>query len=499
MAFVALLAIPLTVLALPPVGWWPLAAVMLAPLVVSVSRLRPAAAFGLTWLYLTVVALVVVRWFVHALTAEYGVPAVSAWGFTGLLVGSYAALQAAPIALFARLGGRTGALGAPFLFASLWVLGEWLRSGPAALPWLLSAHALVPVPAALQLLDLGGVLAVGFFVVALNAGIGVAILRQSAAPLFAPTLLAFAAIGFGMWRMDRGVEAAPPVRVGVIQAAVSQSERFRPDSAIRNTAHHAALTRDLVASETLDLVVWSETSVDDDIDRKPQLRAALEALARETGVPLVTGVRRSRNGDVTNTIVLLDPESGLTGSYDKQRLVPFSESDPEWLSFLGRLIAPVSSGTPYVAGHDSTPLRAPAARLATPICFEITYPGLLAGFRREGAELVVNLSNDAWFGRGGYGEMHLAHAILRAVELRTWVVRGANTGISAVIDPWGRVTHSLPTFEEGTIVAEVQPTRGLTPYARFGDAPTVGALVLLVMGLLARRGPREGGPDAAPR
>jgi apolipoprotein N-acyltransferase len=101
-------------------------------------------------------------------------------------------------------------------------------------------------------------------------------------------------------------------------------------------------------------------------------------------------------------------------------------------------------------------------------------------FRAAGAELVLNLSNDAWFGRSGYAEMHFAHAILRAVELRSWVVRGANTGISGFVDPTGRVVAELPVFEEGVVFAEVQAAGAVPFYARAGDIPVLAFLVAVI-------------------
>jgi apolipoprotein N-acyltransferase len=123
---------------------------------------------------------------------------------------------------------------------------------------------------------------------------------------------------------------------------------------------------------------------------------------------------------------------------------------------------------------------------AAPICFEITHAGLVRDFSGSGARALFNLSNDAWFGRGGYAEMHLAHAIFRAIELRTPVIRAANTGVSALIDARGRVVASLEVDARGGIHAELRANAAPTLYARFGDAP---ALVLIAAALLAAGAP----------
>jgi apolipoprotein N-acyltransferase len=484
-------AIVLSVVAHPPWGLWPLAFAMLAPVAYVAERRSARATFGFTYAYTAVTALVIVRWLVHALAVEYEVERWAAWTFTALLVGSYAVVPAAGLLPYAALRGRAGDWYAPLLFAALWTLGEWLRATPLGLPWILAAHPLAFVPVALQTADLGGTWAVGFVVAAVNAGIGVSVARRSARPLVAPAaVLALAAV-YGGWRLAAPAGEGEPIRVGLVQASIPQHERFQPGSALRNTLRHAALTRDLTARHRVDLVVWSETAVDDDLDTHPALRRTLRSLVDATGVPLVTGAPRSRGGRPTNSVVLFTPGVGLSDSYDKQRLVPFSETDPPIASFLGPLIAPVVAGPGYVAGRDARLLHVAGVALATPVCFEITYPGLVRRFRDRGAQAILNLSNDAWFGRGGYAEMHLAHVPFRAVELRSWIARATNTGISAAIDPKGRVVSRLPLFEEGVMVAELEASRESSFYARHGDLPVLALLGALVAGAIVRRLPRS--------
>ena len=254
-------------------------------------------------------------------------------------------------------------------------------------------------------------------------------------PLAAPALLLALGAGFGALRLASHSDGGPTLRVGVIQAAVPPRERFQPGSAMRNTHHHVELTRQLVARGPLDLVVWSETAVDDDLDARPELAELLRRTAGEIGAPLVTGAPRSADGRSTNAVVEFDAD-GLRGAYDKQRLLPFAESDPAWVGFLAPLLGPVTAGAPYAAGREAHVFAGPIP-FATPICFEITDASLVRRFRSAGARLLVNLSNDAWFGPTGFAEAHHAHAVFRAVELRSWVVRATNTGISVADRPGG--------------------------------------------------------------
>ncbi len=484
-------AIALTILAHPPLGLWPLAFGMLAPLVVALEGASPRRGFALGWLYAVTMGTVLVRWLVIALADHYGVARPAAWAFTLGAVGALATLPGAATALYCALRPRVGATAAPILFAAAWTLGEWVRGGLLGFPWLLFGLSLHRVPLAIQVADLGGVWAVTFLVAAVNAGLSLAVRARRPSPLLPALVVAGLAALYGAWRLQAFPVEADEVglRVGVVQAALGPEERFKPGSAARNTAHHAALTRRLAASEgRLDLVVWAETAVDGDLDREVGLRAGLRALATDLDTPLVTGAPRSAGG-LTNSVVLFAPQVGLVESYAKQRLLPFSEYDPPGARLFEPLVGPLMVGSPYQPGREATIFRRGPLPLAAPICFEITYPGLVRTFRREGARLLLNLSNDAWFGRTGYPEIHFAHAVFRAVELRTWLVRAANTGISAVVDPAGRVRAELPTFENGTLATRVHPAGPPPLYARFGDPPVLGILAGMLAATVLRRAP----------
>jgi len=492
---IALLAtgVVVTILAYPPLRIPGLGFVMLVPLVWLLEGRTPARAFALAWLYTTAMGMWVCRWAVHALTVEYRVAAVPAWLFFAIVIAGFALVQGAAGALWALLRPRGWA--APLVFASVWTLGEWLRGSLLGVPWILAAHSVARVPVLLQVADLGGAYLVSLVVLAANAGLALAARRRDPALLAGPLALLVATLGYGAWRLAAPADdAAPRVRVGIVQASVPQSERFQPGSALRNVARHEAATRALAAQGPLDLVVWSETAVDVDLDKSPPLRRSLETLATEIGTPIVTGAPRSERGVPTNAVVLVAPGRGVVESYDKQRLVPFSEYDPAGFGWLGRLIGPVVEGDPYVPGREATVFRDGPVPFSTPVCFEVTYPQLVGRFRNAGARLLVNLSNDAWFGPVGYPELHFDHAILRAVEMRAPVVRGANTGISGVVDARGRVLASQPAFTEGTLRADVSPAGDAPPYARTGDAPLVVALFIGIAAAAQRRDAAPGAP-----
>jgi apolipoprotein N-acyltransferase len=491
------LGLALEVAAFPPFALWPLAYAMLAPLAAVAASAAPRRAFAFAWAQQTLAGLLVTHWCLHALVVEYEASLAPSLAFLALVIGAYALLPAAAIWVFARLRDRVAPALLPIWFGALFVLAEWLRAEPLGNPWMLAAQPLAQTPLLIQGADLGGPYLPGLCAAALGAGIALAVLRRSARLLVAPAALLATSIAYGAIRIADAPEGGPTLAIGVVQAAVPQRERFQPGSALRNTLRHVELTRALVAGGPLDLVVWSETSVDDVLDVHPEILALLRVASSTAGAPIVTGTPRLVGGRSTNSVVEIDG-SGIRTSYAKQKLVPFAESDPQQLYFLGALLGPVTDGEPYVAGSEPTVFAAPIP-FATPVCFEMTDPGLVRRFRTAGAELLVNLSNDAWFGRTGYAEVHLAQAIFRAVELRTWIARGTNTGISAVVDPAGRVVAQLGVGVEGSLRARVGSAWPASPYARAGSVPFVLLLALFAIGSPLRSRRRSGARSTADR
>jgi apolipoprotein N-acyltransferase len=474
------LGVALEVAAFPPFSLWPLAFAMLAPLAAAALVLPPGRAFAFAWLQQTLGGLAVAHWCLHALVVEYEAPLAPGLVFYFLMVGTYALVPAAAVALFARTRERVAPAALALHFGVLFVLAEWLRAEPLGLPWILAAHPLARTPLLIQGADLGGVYLPGLCVAAIGAGLAAWLVRRTARPLAAAAVLLALCIGYGAVRTALAPKGGPTLAIGVVQAAVPQRERFQPGSALRNTHRHVDLTRELAAQEPVDLVLWSETAIDDDLDAHPELLALLRYAAAQAGAPIVTGAPRSLGGRTTNAVVEID-DAGVRASYDKQKLVPFAEADPKRIGFLAGLLGPVSAGEPYVPGRDATVFPGPIP-FATPICFEITDPGLVRRFHRAGARLLLNLSNDAWFGRTGYADVHLAQAIFRAVEFRTWIARGTNTGISAIVDPAGRVVTQLGVGAQGSFRARVGAAWPASPYARAGSVPFVLLLACAAIG-----------------
>ena len=324
-ALLFVLGLALEVAAFPPLSLWPLAFLMLAPLAAYAAVERPARVFAFAWAQQAVAALLLGHWLVHALVTEYEAPLVPGLAFIALMIGAYALLPAAAAALFARLRDRVPPALLALHFGALYVLTEWLRAEPLGLPWLLAAQPLTAAPILVQGAELGSAYLPGLCAAALGAGLGIAAVRRTAVPIAAPSALLLLTIVYGAVRLAAAPAAAPRSSSGVVQAAVPQRERFRPGSALRNTQRHIELTQKLTAAGPVDLIVWSETSIDDDLDAQPGLQALLRYASAQAGAPIVTGAPRSAGGRRTNAVLEIDG-GGIRASYDKQKLVPFAES-----------------------------------------------------------------------------------------------------------------------------------------------------------------------------
>lgn len=469
-------------LAFPRPSAWPLAFVALAPLVVAVRARSGAAGAALGWIGGSVASAVcVLPWLARAAHDFFGASAL------GALLAGVAATQvfgAAPIALFgwatARLSRLPDAGARVLATAAAWSGTEILRTVVlTGNPWDLLGHAVYGVPLVIQVAAIGGVPAVSFVL----AACGAALAEQCGQPRPARGRAATAGIlvlavdlAVGAWRL-----AMPPVtqgtlRVALVQANLPTAWRNDPTRVDAGLRAHLDLTR-AALGERPDLVVWPENAVGVLLDANARIRAGVVDVLRGGSAALLVGTPRAEPrgaGHVAffNSAELLSPDGAIVGTYDKRHLVPFAEYQP------------IGSPRPgdYTPGDAGGVLGGPAP-IGVLICFEAIYPALARGLARDGATILVNLSNDAWFAGAAPREHHFAAAIFRAVELGRPLVRVANAGVTGVVDAVGRVQARFPMDVAATWTVDVAPSTVTTPYARCGDAfgwlATLGAIVAL--------------------
>jgi apolipoprotein N-acyltransferase len=286
--------------------------------------------------------------------------------------------------------------------------------------------------------------------------------------------------------------------VAALQGNIDQGQKWSPDLLGRTFGIYEDLARE-AAADGAQLIVWPETALPVPIDLTPGTRERLQVLARETGAAHVVGavgVAVDQVGQIEayfDSAFLLASDGNLLDRYDKSHLVPFGEYVP-LRGQLGRFVHALARG---IADSDVTPGPAPRAidvllhtwdggerqvRVGVPICYELLFPDLVRRFVRDGAGVLLAITNDAWYGRTGAPYQFLAMTALRSAETGVWTVRAANTGVSAFIDGSGRVVEETKIFERDWIVADVPlrpPEKSQTFYVRHGDVFAIACWVAL--------------------
>jgi apolipoprotein N-acyltransferase len=390
---------------------------------------------------------------------------------------------------------RRWQVGALLAAPVVWVALEWLRTyfPFGGFPWNLLGYAIAPHIGWVQPAAYVGVYGLSFMIVGVNAFVAVFWLapsRRTAVPLAAIAVALTVA-----WLVGRRLPAEPATATALlVQTNLPQQDVFDPLWVYNHPDEMQALeqlTRDAVAAQPTPpaLVIWPEIPVSIYFNQDPVIRARLIALAQSTRVHFITGtidytpIEGSRP-DVYNSAVLLSRDGGLVAQYEKIELVPFGEYLPAIgrFGFLKRMVREVSDFSP---GREYDVMPTDQGRLSMFICYEAIFPGQVRQFveREGGAEFLVNISNDGWFGRSAAAAQHLNMARLRAVETRRFLLRGTNTGITAVIDPYGRLVSRAPEHVRAVLPVGFAPRQERSFYARFGDwlpllctLVTVGAL-----------------------
>ena len=392
---------------------------------------------------------------------------------------------------------RTRGAAAFWWLPAAWVVTEWLRGTMfSGFTWLQFGYAGLESPLAAYA-PLAGSYAVGLGLAITAAGLA---LVGTARPRVVLRVAAAAALvwagGVAMGALDAHTAwtrpAGDPIRVLIVQGNVSQDEKWAGRTRRAALDRYARLTAEHPGA---DLVVWPETAIPYFAAQvRPFLRAAGEA-AEQGGYVLLAGILAFDPvaGRPYNSVVRIAPSgSGEAPSYyHKRHLVPFSERMPfeaVWGPAARWLGLPAESFAP---GPDrQAPLRARGHDVAVSICYEITF-GAASARRLENAALLVNVSNDAWFGNTAGPHQHLQMARMRALEQGRWLVRATSTGISALVTPEGRTSAAAPPFKAGVLEVVLPPLTGRTPYVRWRDYPVLALLALMLV--IAWRVRREAG------
>lgn len=438
-------------------------------------------AAGTWWLYISI------RGFGQAPLAV----ALAVMGALVLVMAAYQGLLGYVVCRWLRPGSLSGRL---MWVPAAWVLLEWWRGWfLTGFPWLSLGYSQTDTWLA-GLAPVGGV---PLITLALLVGAGALLtLWQARGAARAAALVALVlpwTIGLSLLGVQWTQPAGEARSVAIVQGAIPQDMKWLVSNQQNILDTYAQLHREALGAE---LIIWPESALPDVANRFPDYISAVWSAARNRGSDVVMGVMRveQREGgsepDYYNSMLALG--DGEPQFYDKRQLVPFGEFFPvpafvrNWLRLMN---LPYSDFT--VGARHQQPFELAGVRLAASICYEDAYPALL---RREtlAAQVMVTVTNDAWFGRSPARYQHLQIGRMRALESRRFLLRAANDGVSAVVGPDGRVLARASEFEPAVLRARFVPREGATPYLAAGNLPVLGlALLLLVQPLgwaLRRRG-----------
>ncbi len=470
-------------LAFPYPDLHPLIWVALIPLLL---HLRQATPWQCWWVGLgagIVFRMGSLYWISHVMVLHGGM----SWpvgGGIAVLLAIWMGLNTGAFCLLIPAAFRWGSGGALAL-AAAWVSLEYLQTLlPFGFPWSAAGYAAGRSPVLMQGADLAGVWGLSFVAVFVNAAIALRIVKgRRAFPAAAVAATMIVALGlYGSLRLS----AAPPLeeapsdtglRVGVIQGNVEQSRVWNPSELLSILQEHVRLSLQAV-EQGADLLIWAESSVPvrGGLEGDPGTKQMLSGLARQHGVSLVVGSPHFENDGgtwvVTNAAFMVSAAGGWEGRYDKVRLVPWGEYVP--VSWLFRFVAPlVDAPAGFRHGAPDQELFSDVAAGAPPfamaICYEIVFPNHVRRQVARGAEFLVTITNDAWFGVTSAPYQHFSMARLRAVENRRYLVRAANTGISGIVDPWGRVLQRSDINETALLLQTIEPRSDRSSYVVWGD------------------------------
>ena len=460
----------------PPGPFSFLAWFALVPLLKSIENATPSVALRLGFVAGLAHYLTLVYWVIIVM-GHYGhLPLPVSIGIL-ILFSVYLSIFPAVFAWGASLIGKSflGSL----KVAALWVALEFVRANIlTGFPWCLLGHTQYRNLEAIQVADLVGAYGTSFAIVLSSALIYRLVLESDRKPLKleAPivVLTLALALGYGVYRTSTSDSSmsGSSVKIAVVQGNIDQSIKWNPAYQEKTVQIYRNLTLQARAFGP-DLVVWPETAVPLFFQDGESLARSVLLTGREAGAHMIFGspAYRRERGSVSfyNRAYLTSPAAEILGSYDKIHLVPFGEYVPmkRFLPFVQRLV--VSAGD-FLAGDKAAPLLFPDAPAGVLICFESIFPDLGRAMTEKGAKILVNLTNDAWYGMSSAPFQHFSMAVFRAVENRRPVVRAANTGISAFILPSGKIVDQSPLFTEALLTGELPlPDSGLTLYTRYGD------------------------------
>lgn len=389
-----------------------------------------------------------------------------------------------------------------FLFAGIWVALEYIRTiFLTGFPWGLLGHSLYSRLSLIQIVDITGVYGPSLIIVAINVCMFELLIRYRdffknryfIIESFLLVALVTASIIYGKDALTRYSSAKPEttlINTAIIQGNIDQAVKW--DESFQGETINKYINLSKSSLKTVpDIIVWPETAVPLFFQDENPLTEGLYDLVKEGNIHLIFGSPAyKRDGDrimYYNTAWYISPEGEIKGQYNKKHLVPFGEYVPfqEYLPFVNRL---VPSAGDFSRGDSTDPLLLGKIPTGILICYEAIFPDLARQQVKKGAAILINITNDAWFGYSSAPYQHLFISVFRAIENRRPLIRSANTGISAIVDPTGNVTAQGDIFTEEVLTGKVSGYKDITFYSHYGDIFALSITIICLLVILNHNG-----------
>ncbi len=480
----------LLVLAFPHFDIASLAPFALAPLLIAVARARTRREQVLAGWFAGIAYWAGTCYWIHYVLAVHG--GMAEWAaWLGFVV--FSVYKALHMAVFALVAGLL--IGRPWAVVSvpaLWVAIERTH-GAFGFAWLALGNAGVDMSLLSRLAPYTGVYGISFAFAMMATAVALVVLRRprvELAPLAALLLLAL---------LPQLPQAQRPTEAAVlVQPNIPETASWTPQwvGEMRNRMLALSVRASLASPlEAPRLIVWPEAPLPLYYYQDAAFRTEVNGLARRSGSYLLLNVTPyTASGAPLNSALLISPEGQPLGRYDKMNLVVFGEYVPRLFRSLVEKVSSEAGGD-FAPGEHQVVLPAGSHRIGAFICYESVFPDFVRRFANSGADLLVNISNDGWYGRTAARDQHLKIVRMRAVENRRWILRATNDGITATIDPAGRVYRNLPSYEDAAARTGYSYVQDVTFYSRHGDwfvwvcaALAAVALVDALRGYLWRTG-----------
>lgn len=472
----------LLILAFPNFNVEVLAWVGLIPLLWAIRKKTPsqAALLGLVAGFVFFTGLL--PWIYNVLTYYGHLPSPVSI-FLVVVLSAYLALYFSAYAFILRWVAARTELPETLFAPPLWVSLEYLRGILfSGFPWEFLGYSQFLTLSMVQIADITGVYGISFLIVLVNVvlyrsleGFLSGTLRPVLREILAAGLLLVLTGIYGQWRLSeinsRNKEGTP-LRIALVQGNISQDIKWEPKFQEETVSAYIDLTKRAKLLLRPDLIIWPETATPFFFQDSFPFQFRILDLVQKVEVPLLFGSpayeRKGREIHYFNSAFLISPEKRILGRYDKIHLVPFGEYAPlsGLLGFTRDIIGAMGD---FHSGDEVRNLVLPQGNFGVLICYEAIFPGLTRQFVNRGADFLVNITNDAWFGPTAAPYQHISMARLRAIENRVPIARAANTGISGFIDPGGRLIQSSDIFTKSILSDTIYLRKAFSFYTRFGD------------------------------